>query len=130
MSGRDADHLRAMIQPVPQPSYPTPWRTAETAPNTQEVVVCYDGSYTAYCPTIEAAEVIVAAVNAFATGLTVEGVRAGCEAAIRTREATPGYPAGGTYPATLEEVADELADFIQSLAQPKLLRMVAERLQG
>jgi hypothetical protein len=37
------------------------------------------------------------------------------ESAIAQREATPGLPADGPYPATIEEVADELAAFILEL---------------
>lgn len=39
----------------------------------------------------------------------------GVNEAIKLREATPGLPANGPYPATVEEVADELAAYILEL---------------
>ncbi len=63
---REAE-LRARVAPLPEDRlyYPTPWRVAETRGD-QTVVVCADGAYTAYAPSVEAAEIIVAAVNAWA----------------------------------------------------------------
>lgn len=104
--------LRALVSP--EPKYPSPWDTAEVRQG-KHIVVSAGGSWVAECPTAEAAEIIVAAVNAFATGLTRETAREQASAAIRTREATPGNPAGGPYPATVSEVADELVDFILTL---------------
>jgi hypothetical protein len=46
---------------------------------------------------------------------TILSVRSSAEAAIALREATPGQPANGSYPATVDEVADELAEFISEL---------------
>ena len=59
--------LRARIAPLPEDRlyYPTPWRVAETRGD-QVVVVCAEGSYVAYAPSAVAAEIIVAAVNAWA----------------------------------------------------------------
>lgn len=37
------------------------------------------------------------------------------EYAIRIREATPGMPADGPYPATVEEVAEELYQLLREL---------------
>lgn len=42
-------------------------------------------------------------------------LRTALEAAISLREATPGMPADGPYPATIGEVADEIVDFIDEL---------------
>lgn len=129
----DEDRLRAMIAPQPpQPNYPTPWRVAETRRD-HVVVTCATGCYTANCPTTTTAEIIVAAVNALATGLTIPNIRAGAETAITTREATPGKPQDGPYPATADEVADELADFITDLDKrgaQSLRRRVIDRLRA
>jgi hypothetical protein len=57
--------LRAIIAPEPTYYYPTPWRVAETRQD-YVVVTCSTGSYTANCPNDDVAEVIVAAVNAYA----------------------------------------------------------------
>lgn len=45
----------------------------------------------------------------------MNSIREQAEYAIRVREATPGLPQDGPYPATIEEVADELASFIDEL---------------
>jgi hypothetical protein len=67
----DQVRLRAMIAPTP--NYPTPWRVAETRQD-HVVVTCATGCYTANCPTDDAAEIIVAAVNAFANMVPVPPV--------------------------------------------------------
>jgi hypothetical protein len=58
---RALEHVRA----VPEPHYPVPWRVAETKPNSV-VVVCDEGHYTCEAPTLEAAQIIVLAVNEWA----------------------------------------------------------------
>jgi len=46
--------------------YPAPWRRAEVNGRGMHVVVCAEGHYAAECPTRDAAEAIVLAVNTFA----------------------------------------------------------------
>ena len=41
------------------------------------------------------------------------------EYAIKVREAVPGMPAEGPYPASTDEVADEVVDFIKQMDQAK-----------
>lgn len=126
----DTERLRKMITPEPTYYYPTPWRGAETR-NGKRIVTCADGSYTAECPTNEAADIIVAAVNAYATGLTREIVRADAEQSIALRGASPGRPQDGPYPATVDEVDDELAAFITELdtrSAPGVTQRIVDRL--
>lgn len=58
----DTEKLRAML--APEPAYPTPWRIAG---DDRQVVLCTSGRHAARCMTSEAAQIIVAAVNEFAT---------------------------------------------------------------
>lgn len=64
---RNEQELRRLVAPAVQPFYPTPWRVAEQRGD-KHVVVCAEGHYTCEAPTIEAAEIIAAAVNAWAAG--------------------------------------------------------------
>jgi hypothetical protein len=60
-------------------------------------------------------------------------VRASAEEAIRLREAVPGMPHEGPYPASVEEVADELVRYIAELDQTSaqgVAALVAKRLQS
>ena len=57
---------RDRLRPTPKPHYPAPWRVAETNGEGHVVVVCADGHYTCTAPTVEAARIIVLAVNAWA----------------------------------------------------------------
>lgn len=64
--GEQIKRVRATLAPRPELHYPVPWRVAEKNPHDHAIVECADGSYTAECPTREAAEAIVLAVNTFA----------------------------------------------------------------
>lgn len=58
-------------------------------------------------------------------------IRAKAEDAIRLREATPGMPTDGFYPASVGEVADELVAFINEMHRtcaPGLVHEVMARL--
>ena len=63
----DFPEVRARIQPLPDRHYPAPWRAAETDASGNVVVVCEDGPFTCTAPTPEAAQIIVLAVNAWAS---------------------------------------------------------------
>lgn len=65
--GEKIQRVRATIRPLTVGFYyPTPWRVAEVNGRGMHVIACAEGHYAAECPTLEAAEAIVLAVNAFA----------------------------------------------------------------
>jgi hypothetical protein len=58
-------------------------------------------------------------------------LRSALETVISLREATPGVPADGPYPATIGEVADEIVDFVNELDRtcaPGLINAMHDRL--
>jgi hypothetical protein len=63
---QDTVRLRAIV--APEPSYPAPWLPAEER-NGKIFVTDATGGWVAECQTTEAAEIIVAAVNEFASSL-------------------------------------------------------------